>query len=291
MTGSKATIHAPSEAWAQQTAAMLSESRLGESCAISIPEMPGQWLVEIYSPELLQPDAIRAALSEGGAEHLTRAPEIEVLPEEDWVTLTQQGLPPVVAGKFTVHGSHDRERVRPSRFAIEIDAGRAFGTAHHGTTRGCLLAIDRLSRRGMPVRRALDLGTGSGVLAIAIARSFHAKIEAVDFDPIAIEVAKENCKINGALEHVSLAVGNGLKPASAYDAPYDLITANILATPLIRLAGRLRKLLRPGGRVILSGLLNEQSREVLGAYLARDFALETRISLEGWMTLILHRKS
>jgi ribosomal protein L11 methyltransferase len=213
------------------------------------------------------------------------------IPDRDWVAETQRALPLVRAGRFIVHGSHARG-LSSSRWAIEIDAGRAFGTAHHGTTRGCLLAIGQLAPVLKP-RAVLDLGTGSGVLAIAAAKAFahRVRISAADIDPIAISVARENCRKNGAAGSVSLFVGDGWRPSPAYAAaPFDLVMANILAKPLLKLAPRLRLLTKPGGMLILSGLLAGQAREILARYCATGFNLVWRRDLEGWATITLTRR-
>ena len=214
---------------------------------------------------------------------------VAAIPDVDWIAETQKALPPVKAGRFTVHGSHDRARAF-SQWAIEIDAGRAFGTAHHGTTKGCLLAIGRLPATLRP-RTVLDLGTGSGVLAIAAAKAFPlANIVGADIDPIAIAVARENCGKNGAADSIGLFAGDGLKPSAAYArAPFDIVMANILAKPLLKLAPRLRTLTRRGGVLILSGLLSTQAREILARYRATGFCLISRRDLEGWATLTLRR--
>jgi ribosomal protein L11 methyltransferase len=214
---------------------------------------------------------------------------VEAIPDTDWVSETQKALPPVRAGRFTVHGSHDRGRI-VSKGAIEIDAGRAFGTAHHGTTRGCLIALDRLGSEIRP-SSVLDLGAGSGILAIATAKAFSHRpsIAAVDLDPIAIDVARQNCRKNGAA-NVRLFVGDGAKPHLAYEvAPFDVVMANILAKPLLKLAPRLRELTRVGGILILSGLLSAQAREILAHYRSTGFRLVRRRDLEGWATLTLTR--
>jgi ribosomal protein L11 methyltransferase len=287
--GFKAILPAPSEAWAHETATVLAEGPLGEGSAIVLREERGQWFLDIYPGADQCSDQLTRMLAQVGG--LGAPPVIEALPVEDWVSLTQRGLSPVRAGRFIVHGGHDRHRIPISANAIEIDAGRAFGTAHHGTTRGCLIAIDRLARGGVSARRALDLGTGSGILAIALARLFHCRVTAIDIDPVAVAVARENCRLNRVSRYVSLAAGDGERPAQSYNPPYQIVAANILAGPLVRLAPHIRARLEPGGYAVLSGLLSEQAREVLGAYFTRGFVLTQRgrINLEGWTTLILRR--
>ncbi|MGO8954593.1 MAG: 50S ribosomal protein L11 methyltransferase [Rhodomicrobium sp.] len=277
-----------SEREAMEASAILGEMPGFESFPLVVLEENGQWFVECYDDGALTGDAAAGALQNAG---VTAASQNAVtVPDADWVAETQRLLPPVRAGRFIVHGSHVRRQAF-SQWAIEIDAGRAFGTAHHGTTKGCLLAIGRLPAAVTP-RTVLDLGTGSGVLAIAAAKAFAHRIAiaAADIDPVAIAVAQENCRKNGVAGSIGLFVGDGLKPSFAYtSAPFDIVIANILAKPLLKLAPRLRILTRRGGVLILSGLLTEQAREILARYFATGFCLIRRHDLEGWATLMLRR--
>lgn len=212
------------------------------------------------------------------------------VPDENWVAVSQAALPPVTAGPFLVHGSHDRMAARGKRYAIEIEAGEAFGTAHHASTRGCLLAFDRLTRR-QPFRHVLDLGCGSGVLAIAAAkRCRRASVVATDIDAIAIKVAQSNARLNGVAAQLRLAVATDVDHALLRGRRFELIFANILAEPLIALAPRLSRLVAPGGFVILSGLLNSERRAVRAAYVACGLAAQTSMSLNGWAVLTLRRR-
>jgi len=200
------------------------------------------------------------------------------------------GVADVRAGRFIVHGAHDRARVKANDLAIEIEAALAFGTGHHGTTRGCLLALDRLAKRRR-FSRALDLGTGSGVLAIAAAKIFHTRIVATDIDRVAVAAAKSNARFNRAGPFVTLAQATGTKGrAIAARAPYDLIFANILLGPLLRLAVPLSRLAAPNARVVLSGLLPAHANAVLAIYRAQGLMLTRRTVLEGWVTLVLKRR-
>jgi ribosomal protein L11 methyltransferase len=272
---------------AMEASGLLGEIPGFEAFPLVVVEEGGHWFVECYDEGTLARDAA-SELENAGVTPLSR--DVVQVPDRDWVAETQKALPPVRAGRFVIHGSHARGFAH-SQWAIEIDAGRAFGTAHHGTTKGCLLAVGQLASVMKP-RAMLDLGTGSGVLAIAAAKAFahRAHIAAADIDPIAIAVARENCRKNGAAASVSLFSGDGLKPSLAYGrAPFDLAVANILAKPLIKLAPRLLLLTKPGGILILSGLLATQAREVLARYRATGFVLIRRRDIEGWATLTLRR--
>jgi ribosomal protein L11 methyltransferase len=284
--GQKISLVVPTRASADEVLALLDETELGEAAAIGMREEAGSWHLEIYVEHADDSEAVLDLLQSIPGAAFEAQPQ--QVPAEDWVTLTQTGLSPVRAGGFIVHGSHDRHRIMISPRAIEIDAGRAFGTAHHGTTRGCLIAIDRLCRRES-FNRVLDLGSGSGVLAIAAARRLGCKVTAVDIDPIATMVARQNCRNNRVGASVRTSTGDGTRPAQIYTRPYGLVVANILAGPLIKLSSRLRELTMPGGYVILSGLLNSQAREVIAAYRARGFSFEDRIECDDWSTITMRR--
>jgi ribosomal protein L11 methyltransferase len=217
--------------------------------------------------------------------------EIETVPELNWVAISQAALPPVSAGRFTIHGSHDSGRVAHGPNAILIDAGEAFGTAHHATTLGCLLAIDRLERTNT-FKNMLDLGCGSGVLAIAAAKaSPQTRIIAADMDPQSVKVATENVRLNGVGNRIALFVGNGLQhPIIRARAPFDFLVANILAGPLVHLAPSITRAVAPGGTLVLSGILIPQAREVIATYLAHGFALERHDRITGWSTLTFRRR-
>jgi ribosomal protein L11 methyltransferase len=216
-------------------------------------------------------------------------PAVEALPEEDWVVLSQAGLTPVDAGRFHVHTGDHGGQARPGQIAIRIDASLAFGTGQHATTHGCLKAIDRLRRRG-PLGRVLDLGTGSGVLAIAAVRADRRALAvATDVDPGAIRVARGNAQRNRAPGiRFAKAAGHGAAAVRAH-APYDLVLANILAGPLVALAEGNSWMVRPGGRLVLAGLLACQKREVLAAHVARGFRIDSVLGGE-WPILVLVRR-
>ncbi|MEQ1950403.1 50S ribosomal protein L11 methyltransferase [Mesorhizobium sp. CN2-181] len=211
----------------------------------------------------------------------------EDLPDIDWVARSLEGLKPVRAGRFFVHGRHDRHRRQIGDLAIEIEAGQAFGTGHHGTTAGCLEMIEQVVRRERP-RTALDLGTGSAVLAIAVAKMAHIPVLATDIDPVATKVAAENVRLNGVPALVRTATAPGFHhPVFGMAGPFDLIVANILARPLMQLAPRMARHVTPGGSLILSGILQRQRDAVLAAYSAQHFRHVRTLRREDWVTLHL----
>jgi len=226
------------------------------------------------------------------AEIVASAGDVTLAPlaDADWVRRSLEGLPPVPAGRFCLYGSHDRHRRPPSGVAIEIDAGTAFGTGHHATTRGCLLALDRLVKQRR-FSRVLDVGCGSGVLAIAAALALPAAtVVAGDIDAEAVRVTRLNARLNGArLEAVAAAGADA--PVIRRHAPYDLVLANILARPLMALAQPLMGLAAPGARIVLSGLLTPQERMVEAAWKNAGSVIVERLRLDGWSTLILARRA
>ncbi len=219
------------------------------------------------------------------------APKLESVPDLNWVALSQAALPPVQAGRFTVHGAHDRHRVPQGPNALLVEAGEAFGTAHHATTYGCLLEIDRLTRRGR-FQSVLDLGCGSGILAIAVARADPgARILASDIDPGSVAVAAENAAVNRCAGRIRTLHAAGLgHPEIRQAGRYDLLIANILAGPLIVMAKDLARAVKPGGMLVLSGLLDDQAREIIATYNAAGFSLLRRTSVAGWSTLAMTRR-
>jgi ribosomal protein L11 methyltransferase len=218
------------------------------------------------------------------------APTLEAVPDQNWVALSQAALPPVAAGRFRVHGRHDRERTSPRRTAIEIEAGEAFGTGHNATTALCLEAIDRLIRR-RPFASVLDLGCGTGVLAIAAARVMPgARVLAVDSDPLAAAIARSNARLNGVEKRVRVIAATGFAdPRLRGSRAFDLVLANLLPNLLMELAQPMRHALRPDGIAVLSGVLNHQAREVAATYRAAGFALAARSRRAGWTALTLAR--
>ncbi|WP_412057761.1 50S ribosomal protein L11 methyltransferase [Bartonella sp. DGB2] len=214
---------------------------------------------------------------------------LEFIPDIDWVSCSLAKLKPVRAGRFFVHGSHDRDKVNKNDFAIEIDAGQAFGTGHHDTTASCLAMISKHIETLAP-RNALDLGTGSGVLAIALAMAYKIPVLASDIDPIAISVATDNVRLNGVSQYIDLITADGFAhPNLATHAPFELIIANILANPLIALAPEMVSALAPRGGIILSGILEEQGTRVLQAYQSLGLDHHDKITQNGWVCLYLTR--
>lgn len=215
--------------------------------------------------------------------------QIEELPEIDWVAHSLAGLKAVRAGRFFIHGAHERGKHRAGEIPIEIEASLAFGTGHHGTTSGCLEMIGRVLKAERP-KNALDLGTGSAVLAIALARLARIPVLATDIDPVAARVAKANVRLNRAGAWVSTVAAPGFHhPVFAERKPFDLIVANILARPLMTLAPAVAHHIAPSGSLILSGILDRQRRAVLAAYVGQGFRHVTTLNRDGWTTLHLKR--
>jgi len=263
---------------------------------------PGRWAVAIHFREPPSETAVRALVVLAAGPETAKTLVFETTTPTDWVKASHEGLRPIEAGRFVVHTAHYRACVPPNRIAIEIEASLAFGTGHHGTTRGCLIALDRIvkgekkrrspqtGRKRPRARPILDIGTGTGVLAIAAARALRRRVMASDIDPVAVRVARGNLRLNGAAALVDIARANGLA-ARRLKGRYDLVLANILLAPLQRLATPIARNLAPGGRVVLSGLLRAQATAALAPYLVHGLRLERRIPLEGWMTLVLERGS
>ncbi|KAA6405884.1 50S ribosomal protein L11 methyltransferase [Candidatus Tokpelaia sp.] len=250
-------------------------------------EENGIFAISLYVTEK-EEKAARARLSALAATDIA-AVKREVLPQIDWVKHSLAGLKPVRAGHFFVHGAHDRARLPPGAIGIEIEANRAFGTGHHGTTAGCLEMLEKIITAEKPTH-ILDIGTGSGILAIAAAKLGKNHVLATDNDPLAIAIAAENVALNGVRKTITLACAEGFAGASiAQAAPFDLIMANILAGPIIAMAEAMVKALKPGGSLLLSGLLTEQSDAVAAAYQAYGAAVVDKLFKQGWATLHLRR--
>lgn len=246
----------------------------------------GLWEIGAYFEDA--PDEVALALL--AKMHGAKAFVISELPEVDWVAKVRRDLSPVVAGRFFVYGSHDADKVPADCEPLLIEAAMAFGTGHHGTTLGCLQALDRLANAGFVGRSVLDLGCGTAVLAMAAARIWPGVMLASDIDEVAVEVASANVTANGLEGRVACIEAEGLDhPRLSAAAPYDLVFANILKGPLVMLAPGITAALRDGGKVILSGILNEQADEVLTVYCALGNSLENRTEIGDWTTLTLSK--
>jgi ribosomal protein L11 methyltransferase len=274
---------------ARRLAAALGDRLDGAVCA-AFEGGGGQWQVAIHFSAVPDRQSVRALVALIAGDAAARALAFETVADTDWVAQSLAGLAPVRAGRFVVHGAHDRARVPINAIGIEIEAALAFGTGHHGTTRGCLLALDDLAKRRR-MRRVLDVGTGSGVLAIAAAKMFRAPVIASDIDGLAVEAARANARINCAAPMIAALRAAGVHTrAITRHKPYDLIFANILLGPLLRLAVPLARLTARHGHVVLSGLLPTQANAVLAIARAQGLALKRRIVLDGWVTLVLGKK-
>lgn len=247
------------------------------------------WIVEAYFGSAPDEANVRtlvaAAVGESAAEGLIFA----LIEDRDWIASSLEGLRPVRAGRFIVHGSHDRGKARANEIAIEIEAALAFGTGHHGSTFGCLILLDRLLRSRRP-RKILDIGTGSGILAIAAAKVLKQKIRAGDIDPLSVAAARANARLNrvGAFLRPVLAKGAAHADLS-HPNKFDFILANILARPLRLLAPKIASLAAPRADLVLSGLIPRDVPGVLSAYRAQGFALFARLEIDGWVSLHLRR--
>jgi len=323
---------------AHSVADLVAESLPADDIAVALVDIgAGRWQVAMHFRAAPDEKILRALTAAAAGNAAAKALRFERVAATDWVRESLSGLAPVSAGRFIVHGAHDRARIPFNRIGIEIEAALAFGTGHHGTTRGCLLALDWLckvsskrrraqtysspckgeddpssarigwgsvhllrtptrlasARRPPPFRgrklRILDLGTGSGVLAIAAARALRQPVLATDIDGSAVRAARANAARNRAGSFVDVIKADGVTaPKLRERSPYDLVFANILLRPLQRLAAPLTRLTAPGARVVLSGLLASQANAAIAAY--RGLALERRIDLDGWTTLVLVRR-
>jgi ribosomal protein L11 methyltransferase len=269
---------------------VLAESFDNNDAAIAAFERPdGRWDVTVYFSEPPDQDAVRNLVALASDHATAQTIVFDTVETKDWVKASLEGLAPVEAGRFVVHGQHDRARVGINRIGIEIEAALAFGTGHHGTTRGCLLLLDAVLRARRP-RRVLDLGTGTGVLAIAAAKALRQPILATDIDLRSAITARENARLNEAGAFVQAMHAPGFSsPLFRTWAPFDLVMANILANPLRRLATPMARHLAPSALVILSGLLPHQANGVIAAYRASGLVLVKRLQLDGWTSLLLYK--
>ncbi|HEY6995393.1 MAG TPA: 50S ribosomal protein L11 methyltransferase [Xanthobacteraceae bacterium] len=294
---------------AQEIDAAVTEAFDSEELATAaFEEADGRWSLTIHFRHRPDEAAVRALIASAAGSAVADALAFETLAPTDWVRKSLDGLKPVEAGRFVVHGAHARARVAVNRIGAQIEAALAFGTGHHGSTRGCLLALDLIAKAHSRKHRAsraasrstgkrrrqalvLDVGTGTGVLAIAAAKALRRPVLASDIDARAVGIARDNARINGAAAYVETIRAAGLGAHRFRErAPFQLIFANILLEPLKELATPMARLVAPGGQVVLSGLLAAQAGAALACYRARGLVLARRVRLEGWMTLVLVRR-
>ncbi|MFC7705632.1 50S ribosomal protein L11 methyltransferase [Plastorhodobacter daqingensis] len=251
-----------------------------------IEDGSGRWEVGAYFTET--PDDTALALL--AAVHDAQPFAISELPDIDWVAKVRRELSPVEAGRFFVYGSHDADKVPEGAVSLLIEAAMAFGTGHHGTTQGCLRALDRLDTEGFVGQNVADIGCGTAVLAMAAARIWPNPVLAGDIDAVAVEVAEANVQANDLVGRVRCVEAAGFDhPDLHAAAPFDLVFANILKGPLIELAPDMAAHVAPGGYAVLSGLLVEQAEAVIAAYEAQGFTLAAREDIGEWATLVLRR--
>jgi ribosomal protein L11 methyltransferase len=276
------------EAAAKRVVDLLNEIFFEGQAAITAFERPdGLWDVIMHFADAPDQASIRDLVGIAAGDEVAGNIIFDTVEAKDWVKASLEDLVPVPAGRFIVHGAHDRLRVPPNKLGIEIEAALAFGTGHHGTTRGCLLLLDHVLKRHYP-RRVLDLGTGTGVLAIAAAKALHGAVLASDIDPASVRVARENARLNQTGDLVQIITATGFSaPQFARRGPFDLVLANILANPLRQLATPMARHLAPSALVILSGLLTPQAAGVIAAYRARGLVPLRHLRIEGWSSLLL----
>lgn len=249
----------------------------------------GDWIVEVYFGDAPDEDWVRELVQMAAGDDAAKAVGFSRIEARDWIASSLEGLAPVRAGRFLVHGSHDRDKVRSNDIGLEIEAALAFGTGHHGTTHGCLKMLDAILKTRRP-RSVLDVGTGTGVLALAAAKALKMPVVAGDIDPISVEAARSNAVLNGAAPWLFPVVAKGTDhPVIQGGGPYDLIFANILAKPLRLLAPSIANVASRDADIVLSGLLVRDVPGVLSAYKAQGLRLTKRIVLDGWATLLMRR--
>jgi ribosomal protein L11 methyltransferase len=287
---SRATFAIGDERTARRVVDLLNESLDDGQAAIAAFERPdGHWDVSLHFSEPPDQASIRELVALAASDDIAQHITFDTVEAKDWVAASLEDLVPVPAGRFIVHGGHDRARVAANKLGIEIEAALAFGTGHHGTTRGCLLLLDRVLSAHYP-RRVLDLGTGTGVLAIAAAKALRRRVLASDIDPVSVHVARDNARLNGVGNLVEAICATGFSaPQFAIRGPFDLVLANILANPLRQMATPMTAHLAPSASVILSGLLPHQARGVIASYRARGLLLRRHLRIDGWSSLLLQR--
>jgi len=284
----RATFAIGNKQSAKRVVDLLTESFFEHQAAIAaFEDSGGRWHVSVDFSEAPDQGSVRELVRLAAGAEFAGDIAFDIVEARDWVKATLEQLVPVRAGRFVVHGQHDRAKVPANKLAVEVEAALAFGTGHHGTTRGCLLLLDRVLKAYRP-RRVLDLGTGTGVLAISAAKALRIRMLASDIDPVSVKVAADNARLNGIGQLVKAICATGFSaPEIAESAPFDLVLANILANPLRQMATSMARHLAPSALVILSGLLPHQVQSVIAAYRARGLVLQRHIQIEGWSSLLM----
>jgi ribosomal protein L11 methyltransferase len=286
----RATFAIGDEKTAKRVVDLLNESFFEGQAAIAAFERPdGRWDITVHFADPPDETSIRGLVGLAAGDEIAQGVAFDTVEAKDWVKATLEELVPVRAGRFIVHGRHDRLNIPPNKLGIEIEAALAFGTGHHGTTRGCLLLLDQVLKAWRP-RRVLDVGTGTGVLAIAAAKALRTNVLASDIDPLSVRVARGNARLNRSGNWVTAIQATGLSaPNFASRGPFDLVLANILANPLRQMATEMAGHLAASGLVILSGLLPHQAESVIAAYRARGLVLQRHLQIEGWSSLLMRK--
>jgi len=284
----RASFTLANEQSAKQAVDALTEIFFEGEAAVAAFERPdARWDVTVHFADAPDQALVCQLVSNAAGAEVAGTIAFDTVEAKDWVKASLADLVPVPAGRFVVHGAHDRARIPANKLGIEIEAALAFGTGHHGTTRGCLLLLDHLLKFRRP-KRVLDLGTGTGVLAIASARALKRAVLASDIDAPSVKAARENARLNGVGNFVQAIRATGFAaPEFAKAGPFDLVLANILANPLRQLAGPMSTRLAPRAFVILSGLLNHQAAGVVATYRAHGLVPLRHLQIEGWSSLLL----
>jgi ribosomal protein L11 methyltransferase len=287
---SRATFAIGDERTARRVVDLLNESLdEGQAAIAAFERSDGRWDISAHFAEAPDEASIRELVALAAGDEVAQHIVFDTVEAKDWVAASLEDLVPVPAGRFIVHGRHDRARVPPNKLGIEIEAALAFGTGHHGTTRGCLLLLGQVLRSRQP-SRVLDLGTGTGVLAIAAAKALRRRVLASDIDPVSVHVARDNARLNGVGNLVAAVCATGFSaPQFAIRGPFDLVLANILANPLRQMAAPMVQHLAPSASVILSGLLPHQAQGVIAAYRGRGLILRRHLQISGWSSILMQR--
>ncbi len=270
---------------------ILGDEHLGLS-AFEKPGNPNEWRVEVlfdFTPNL---QVLNYLFKEASEKQTIEVPylSLSIVPEIDWLSENRKAFPPLTIGDFYIYGSHHESAIPQDKISFKIDAATAFGTGQHATTQGCLIALERLQKEGFLPKNPLDIGCGTGILGMAIARLFNVGVMASDCDLEAVEKAAANILENHLAAQITCHLSEGFQSNMLNEkAPYDLVTANILAEPLIQLAPDMNRYVTENGIVILSGLLTTQAEAVSNAYQISSFKEIKRYPIDEWMTLVMTR--